>query len=148
MKNPEAIAWAIAAEGYISLRKNHNSLQPRVGLANTKQDFITKFQTMIGGLGRTYYYKHPNPKHKGKWFWELYSTGDCLEFLVDIYDYLPIKKEQADIVIGFCMRALDRTAKTRNLFRGSPEWKSAWSLTTQDMDDYEEMKKLNSRGVQ
>lgn len=148
IQNPEAIAWTIAAEGYISLRKNHNSIQPRVGLANTKEDFIIKFQKMVNGIGRVYYYKHQNPKHSGKWFWELYSTGACLELLVEIYDYLPIKEEQADIVIGFCMRSLDRIAKTRGLSRGSKEWKSAWFLTEQDLSDYERMKVLNSRGAQ
>ena len=147
MKNPEAVAWTIAAEGYISLRKNHNSMQPRVGVANTKEDFIIKFQEMVGDIGRVYYYKHPNPKHSGKWFWELYSTGDCLEFLLDIVDYLPIKQEQANIVITYCFRSLDRMSKTKGMSRGSTIWKESWKLSNEDINDYNLMKELNSRGI-
>jgi len=147
IKNPEAIAWTIAAEGYILLHKNHNSFQPRIGMANTDKEFIYKFQAMAGNTGHVYYYKDKNPKHRGKWFWELYSMGDCLEFLTEILDYLPIKHEQADIIIGYCIRALDKVAKTRGMFRGSPEWRLIWVPSQEDTDDFNKVKELNQRGI-
>jgi len=150
VRNPEAIAWTIAAEGYISLKSNHNSYQPRVGMANTEKEFIDKFYIMVGNIGHIYSYDHHNPRHRIKWFWELYSLGGCLEFLLQIKDYLPIKREQADIVIDYCTRSLNRIDKTNGLFRGSPEWYAAWDFNTNDIEnrlDHERMAELNQRGV-
>ena len=88
MDNPEAVAWVIAAEGYITLMRNHEFVQPRIGVANTQKDFIDKFHEMVGGIGHIYYYKHKNhPEHNGKYFWELYSAGECLDFLLEIGNY-------------------------------------------------------------
>lgn len=69
-----------------------------------------------------------------------------MDFLIEIYDYLPIKQEQTEIVINYCIRALERIKSTRHLHSGSIKWKATWKLTQEDLDDYAKMRELNKKG--
>ena len=71
IKNPEAVAWVMAAEGYISLVAAHNRsgtpyYTPVVQVTNTDKEFIEKFWELTGFYGYIVkrVYKPKSPKHK------------------------------------------------------------------------------------
>jgi len=121
MKNPEAVAWAIATEGSISLvsystpsRNSGNpTIRPYINLGNTNLELVERFRDMVG-YGHVYKRTVAKNGHKPTHYWAAVSLQDCLSFLTEIVDYLPIKSEQAEIVIDFCSRRLKRPLGSRH----------------------------------
>ena len=110
MRNPEAIAWTVAAEGEISLmRTNHGrGIAAVVGVYNTDITFLEQFQRMCNGIGHIHTRGIPKPGNKTSYEWVINSFFVCRDFLLEIVDYLPIKQENAEIVIDFCDRAIEQ----------------------------------------
>ena len=113
-----AVAWTIAAEGTITINPNHQKNRrgyvlalPTIAVSNTERDFLLHFWEMVG-IGRvTKTYQPSNPRRRPITQWFLHSTRGCLVLLEQIYDYLPIKKKQAEIVMKFCRLRLAHKSK-------------------------------------
>jgi len=140
--NPEAVAWTVASEGEISLmRTNHGrGIAAVVNVYNTNRIFLEKFQDMVDGIGAIYTRGARKPGHKQSHEWAINSFATCADFLMDIYDYLPIKQEQAEIVINFCLRAIEQK---RHLSLGRYRPKP----TQEDWDALGRIRVLNKKGV-
>jgi len=102
------VAWTVSAEGTISINARHSVSPhshrfracPIICVSNTEKEFITRFWSLVvvGGI-----YLHKRLKSgKNVWTWSLRSVLGCYTLLSEIKEYLPIKREQADLVIKFC----------------------------------------------
>ena len=102
--NPEAVAWTVAAEGTISVGKSSGKYHyPYVQVTNTSKDFIDKFLEMVDYGNVCFATKIPkNPNHKQAYIWSVRSLAGCLNLLEQILPFLPIKIEQAELVIELC----------------------------------------------
>jgi len=135
MNNPEAVAWTMAAEGSFSIQKVRNSLQPKISINNTKQEFLDKFHTMIGyGSTGTHSWNERNPNWNPIHHWYISSHLDCLRFCAEVYEFMPIKQEQVKLMIEFCSRGVARGHGCQS--KAEPR----------DFEIYEKMKELNKRG--
>ena len=142
MRNPEAIAWTVAAEGEISLmRTNHGrGIAAVVCVYNTDKTFLEQFQKMCGGIGAIYTRGKAKPGNKQSHEWTINSFGICLDFLCEIVDYLPIKQECAEIVINFCLRAIEQKRHlSLGPYRPKPQ--------QEDWDAVDRIRELNMKGV-
>ena len=140
-----AVAWAIAAEGSIHLSvtthanpKYHQTkgIQPLIEIANTKYEFLKILQDYIGGTIVARKMIWPN-----KPIWQLSISGikDIYTLLKQIEPYLPIKKEQARLVMELCILRTDKTTKEGTRKR-IPYQDRVWEIVA-------EMKQLNKRGL-
>jgi len=135
-----AIAWTISAEGTITINPKHQKnphgyalALPVVAVSNTEKDFILRFWEMVGKVGRvTKAYKHKTGL-RPCWQWFLHSTRGCLCLLEQIYDFLPIKKKQAELVMKFCRLRLNHKSKP---------------YTDEEIDLIKEIRTLQHRGKQ
>jgi len=135
MRNPEAVAWTIATEGCIGIYKRTDIktlLRPMISVSNTSLKLVEDFKDLTG-IG--YVTNGTNFKGHPRWNsiyrWEICSYRDCLLFIADIIGYLPIKQEQAKIMLEFCSRGILRN--------GSP-------FEPRDFELCEKIQKLNSGG--
>lgn len=146
MRNPEAVAWVVAAEGCISIyrrvdcrsvySKFHGglvTLRPMVNVSNTKVEFIENFKELAGighvsGGNRMAARSNCNPIYD----WCVSSIEDCFSFVTDIQAFLPIKQEQACVILEFCERSM---------------WRNGSALEDRDFELYEKMRELNRRGT-
>lgn len=114
-----AVAWAIAGEGTITINPSHRKNPsgfllaiPMITITNTEKLFVTEFWRMVGNKGHIFKYSRQKTKGgKDIWSWQLRTIRGCLTLLEQIYNYLPIKKEQAKIVIEFCRLRLEHQSK-------------------------------------
>lgn len=106
--NPEAVAWTIAAEGTISVGRTGKYYYPIVQVTNTSKDFIDKFLDMVDfGTVCKATKRHKNPNYKECHIWAVRNLADCLSLLKQILPFLPIKIEQAELVIELCESRLE-----------------------------------------
>jgi len=139
VSNPEAVAWTIAAEGTITIAMSNSKRKkyyyPSISVSNTSERFILEFKDMTGRYGSSSYkpYSRGNG-HKPCYFWRITKIEDCLDFLTEIVPYLPIKMEQAELVIHYCKRRLAR-------------FKQYNSMEDEDYDIIDRMRELNRRGL-
>lgn len=140
MKNPEALAILIAAEGTISLRKNNkNDFVPIICVYNTEQAIVDYAQAMCGGVGKI------QKQSRTKWFanarpqltWIVVKQEDALAIAKAILPFLPTKQEQCRLLIEFVKLRLAVKKGTR------------WSLPTgtREKEIKERMFILNRKGV-
>jgi hypothetical protein len=108
-----AIAWAIAAEGTITIDPSHSGrsigrirASPVISVSNTEKLFVTEFFKMVGKVGYVSELKKKTRGGKSVWLWSLSSMEGCLKLLEQIYEFLPIKKKQAELVMQFCRSRL------------------------------------------
>jgi len=106
--NPEAVAWAIATEGTISINQTKSCCYPNVNMYNTDRELIEKFWQLAGFYG---YISKPSGYSsklgnrlgwKVRHRWIINKREEVKEFLIEILPYLPTKVMQAKIVIDFC----------------------------------------------
>ena len=146
MTKYDLIAWAIACEGCITLtrqsrdRKSY-ALHPKITFHNTNEGLGLLFQELVGD-GKIHSQRDYSPKHKDRWIWQLSGYKEIKMFLEDIIDYLPIKEEQARIVLEFCSRRLNIKKKGINFKLGQTTW------SEKDEEDRLRINKLNKRGKQ
>jgi midasin (ATPase involved in ribosome maturation) len=143
IRNPEAVAWTIAAEGTISIHRSHSKggvyYYPYITVSNTKKDFIDNFKKLVGDYGSAKYsgsYAHQlkNPKHNPSYFWAITSIRECRLFLNEIIEYLHIKREQAELVVRYCINRINASAHQD-------------SITYEDEAIVNSVQHLNERGV-
>lgn len=138
INNPQAVAWTIAAEGSITIGLTHSKgriyYYPVIEVVTTNKDFINQFWELAGYYGSANYgVEARNPRHKDNYRWGITKVSEALCFLLEIRPYLPIKLEQANLVIEFCQRRLKR-------------WKQRNNLEERDYEIVNEIRKLNKRG--
>lgn len=111
------VAWVIAAEGTISINpkysKNaygHIRACPCLLVANTEESFTREFSKLVG-VGNIVVLRKKTTGLKNVFRWELKSVLGCLRVLEQIYEYLPIKREQAKFVMEFCRSRLSHFNK-------------------------------------
>lgn len=146
MKNPEAVAWFIAAEGCISIYKNLRSgggtyqFVPGVAVGNTDLELLKNFRE-LSGYGSIYNSQsYPQTNWKQSYQWRLQKKDNLIRFLKEIISFLPSKQEQAEIVIQFC----ERRGKRLQRLKPGEYWKPIY-----DEVDYafvERLHVLNKRG--
>lgn len=113
MQNPEAVAWVIATEGSIILKSSYSTsgnstrpyIQSHISVSNTDPNLIEAFRNMVE-YGHTCGPYARGNGCKPHYFWTISSLQNCLSFLTEIAIYLPIKCEQAIIVMDYCERRL------------------------------------------
>lgn len=112
LKNPPSwteeekkiMAWSICWEGCICLTKriddNPQKFQilPYIGIANTNFNLLQKFQDILR-LGSI-------EEHKTHYRTALRRLEECLYFLLNIYEFLPAKREQAFYTIQYIQSRL------------------------------------------
>jgi len=108
INNPQAVAWIIAAEGSISLLRSNNGkgVSAHINVYNTDLRFLEQFMELVDGIGHIYTRGKKLVGKKQSYEWCLSTYSECLNLLTEIYEWLPIKQEQAEIVIDFCFRAI------------------------------------------
>lgn len=109
-----AVAWAIAGEGTISIHmqkdgryatkngKKYLQLAPYVSIVNLKLPFIQRMQEILGGT----MYEEVSPLGKPVYRLLIMGIKDVKILLEQIIDYLPIKQENARLIIEFCSTRL------------------------------------------
>lgn len=140
MRNPEAVAWVVASEGSISLiRANYErSIAPVINVY-TKEEFLTKFKDMVDDVGQIWTRGARKAGNAQSYEWSLNTYATCLNFLLEIYEYLPIKQEQANVVIDFCTRAIEQKRHiSSGRYRPKP--------TQEDWDALDLIHHLNRKG--
>jgi len=113
-----AIAWTIASEGTITInpyfsksRKGYSLAYPTLSVSNTEQEFLRAFHEMVGKIGLITRSSKAVGNRKESGQWQLRSIEGCLRLLEQIFDYLPIKKKQAMIVMEYCRLRLKHMSK-------------------------------------
>lgn len=135
MKKLEVIAWAMASEGSFSIQKVRNSLQPKISINNTDEDYIDKFKELVGFGSSGVHVWNRDTNWKPIHHWYISSFKDCLTFCEPILDYMPIKRRQVELMIMFCKRGVNRISQ------GLPIDDYDWNI-------YDNLKSLNRRGKQ
>lgn len=102
-----AVAWLVAGEGAIMLGaanlKPYSYYAPIVNITNRDLPWLLEVQECMGGrIGNDGWKDNRQPCYT--LFFE--RQTDVLRVLQAIYPYLPIKREQARLVMGFCERRL------------------------------------------
>ena len=148
---PEIIAWSLAWEGWIGLTKCSRSkghamqYTPHITIGNTDIELLKKFRD-ITGCGHIYTY-NTGKTYKSNWrvqaAWQINNTFEVLEFLQEIYGFLPAKQPQANLLMEFCRIRLDRKQKGYKGFN-MRSGINTWSIREEEI--YQELKKLNKRG--
>jgi hypothetical protein len=94
------LAGLIDGEGCITIIGHNGSGAASVIINMTAKDLIYYWHG-VTGLGSIYENKHENkPNWRPTYQWQIRSRQAC-DFLKEIYDYLILKKDQADIVFEF-----------------------------------------------
>lgn len=113
-----AVAWAIAAEGTITINPYHSRSHkgyalayPCIAISNTEKDFVEKFYEIVGRVGIIVRNRRSQGVRKASWQWQLRCIEGCLKLLEQIFEYLPIKKEQATITMEYCRSRLTHLNK-------------------------------------
>lgn len=132
------IAGILDGEGSISIirvKSRSNTYKydfyPKVRVQNTYFPIISWLKEKIG-IGSIYHGKQRNPKWKSLYQWQILSN-QAQELLREVRPYLRIKKELADLVLGF----------RKNEHNGYPRSSEVYQM--QD-ELYYRMKALNKRG--
>ena len=143
-RNSDIIAWFLCGEGCFTLSRYRDNrdkqyyYSSRISVTNTNLKLLKKYKNLIDD-GKIYSY-NPGGTRKERYDWILTSTRDCLIFLQCIYSSLPIKKEQARILIEFCkLRLKDDTTPGQKL-KNNLYYSKYEAL-------YKRMLELNRRGV-
>ena len=132
------IAWCISLEGSIMLTKNRTGYTPIVEFINTNLELINKFYVLMGDTPSHIYRKRYNDGIRSDSYRcrcnHLTVVKDLLE---SIKDYLPSKREQADLLLEFINLRLN--------------CKDSWgsrglSYTTKERDIHIKIKELNKIG--
>lgn len=135
IRKPEVVAWAMASEGSFATLSYRSQLQPKVSINNTDEEYIDKFKELVGfGNSGVHTWNARNSKWKPIFHWYITSYKDCLLFCEAIVDYMPIKKQRAKLMIGFCKNGVERV-------------KSRLPFDEYDWEIYEELRLLNRRGL-
>ena len=139
-----AVAWAIASEGYIGLicckyrppnKPYQKRIQPVIEIANNKYEYLHILQNYIGG---SISQKRTVWPTKPAWRLTICGNYDVYTLLKQIEKHLPIKKEQAKMIMEFCILRMD--ISTRKTVRNMPYQNRVWELV-------EIMRKLNKKGL-
>lgn len=145
-KNAELSAWAIASDGCIAITLGKYKktklgfiLIPSISFCNTSYQFVQKINEMIGG-GITHDDANMQTNRKESWEVRVSGLADVKYLGEKILPFLPIKKEQARLIIEFC------DSRLKVLSQPGFQFKNA-GYTTRELAIYEEMKKLNKRGI-
>jgi hypothetical protein len=110
-ENLLAIAWVVASEGAIFIRRSTSRTRSGeyvyyracIAVANTDKEFMEKFHEMVdfqGYLSKPY--RVDAAIRKPIYYWQITKKNDIKLFLQEILPYLPIKVAQAKAVVDFC----------------------------------------------
>jgi len=113
--------------------KKEFSFQSRACLQMREKFLVEELQEMFGG--KIYQYTPKNPKHSITYKWIVVGR-ECYNFSTKIEKYLLAKNKQASLIISF------QTEK--NLNGNKPLSDERYETYIRN---YEEMKKLNKRGI-
>lgn len=147
-----AVAWALASEGTIGVRiaragGKNPSFIPFLTCTNTNPVFIERFCDAIR-CGRVYFVDRikygDGPQNKDVYIWQLTRTLEVKQVILQIMDHLPIKLEQAKLVLELCdmkiNRAIDKTRYYGN------QHKSSNRNYQRELEIFQTVKSLNKRG--
>ena len=137
----EVMAWTMAWEGCFSIHKisTRPGFVMAVSVDNTDKDLIDNFYKLVG-YGKIYVHRKYHGVWKDLWKWQLTDYSSIKKFCEEILPFLPAKKEQAQLIIGFCSRRLAMSRKGLALKKGANTW------VAEDFQTYYRMKELNKRG--
>jgi hypothetical protein len=141
-KDWNLISWCLALEGSIELRQqtHRGTYTPTLKLYNTNESLVYKFKDLVG-LGNIYKHSYyDNPKFKQSYIWRLQRIDDVKCVLENIIPYLPIKKEQAILLLEYVNLRLSKKDKWFKWYNNG----SSYSDREDEM--FWEMKELNRRG--
>lgn len=96
------VAWSIAWEGHLSLfRQKKGGYAPLAAITNTNRSLLEQFQTLVGAGHVTKFYTYEKG-HRPIGQWKISGAKGVRWLLDQIAGYLPVKKEQALLLLDFC----------------------------------------------
>jgi len=126
------LAGMIDGEGNMRLGKDQkDGLHPRIVVANTHRDAVQKLRE-ITGIGGVYIRENRGTNWKPVWSWNVNGIVDTEAVLVQVKDYLIVKRRQAELLLKFT-----------EIYRSRPSY---GEVTPQIREIDEELRKLNKRG--
>ena len=142
------MAWSIEWEGSISVNRSTRNrkrgswiYQSYVAIGNTREELINAFFSLVG-YGKVSHYKSYVNNCKDTHKWEVKSYSDIKKFCEEVLPFLITKKKQAQLAIEFCNLRMSASRDGICFKKGEN------TRTPREKEIYEEMKKLNSRGME
>jgi nitrogen regulatory protein PII len=143
------LAALIDGEGTLTIAKNifhyeseyrkrgYTTYRPMLAIANTSQELLEVARDMIGA-GKVYppAGKKRKASHKGTYRYILYTYEYLLPLLIEIKDYLIVKKRQCELLIEFIESRLQKGNKGVGV-----------GYSEREIEIYEEVKRLNRKGL-
>ncbi len=133
-------AGVMDGEGTICMCKRNNrehQYLANISIGNTNRKLLEYIfnTTHIGTISSEYEYKENGNNRKNRWIWYL-KKHEMKPYLLQIKDYLIIKKEQAELMLEYL-----KLPSSRHSSISVPE-----KIIIQRIAIYDEMKLLNKRG--
>lgn len=133
------LAAIIDGEGMIRINKAHDRrwsvehyyLAPIISIVNTDAKLMAGIRDMVK-VGRFFKETSRILGHKDKYVYNIASINGCKQILEQIKDGLIVKKRQADAVLKLI---------------AIKETKTTGVVTAEEIELYEEVKRLNARGI-
>lgn len=132
------IAGVVDGEGDISMNraKTCTSLRPLVRISNNSLELVNWLQGRFKGELSIGIVKHRGGNRKDGYSITVWGLTRCLRFLEAISPYLVIKIINADLLMAFCSRRLERISKCGRY----PKYE------TSDFEVYDKLRALNLKG--
>jgi len=105
----KVIAWSLCWEGTITLTFRKGHIKPRISISNTDRSLLLEFQKLLDlGYVTVHHKTRRGVAWRTLWHWRVETWFEVLFLLSEIIDFLPAKKEQAQIVIDFINHRIER----------------------------------------
>ena len=134
-------AGFLDGEGYFTLaivnKGTYDNIIPLISASQVNKLPLTLLQTSYGGTVLPV--KARNSKHRDAWRWTIASRSKVKACLKDIYPFLTVKKQQAELLLEFLSRPAFPGGRNSDLYIPKEEKSKRMSL-------YKSMRMLNKRG--
>ena len=146
----EIIAWTMVWEGCFSLAKSSKNqkgtgtpyYRPSLQITNTNKELLDRFQQVVGCGKIDLRVKEDRKMNcKAKYAWRVNTQKDIKNICESILPFLPAKKEQAELLLEYCILRLNTKLKGVKLIFGET------TRTKREEEIYKRIKELNKRGV-
>ena len=135
------LAGFVDGEGCVSLAwrkvRGKNYITPNIQITNTNKEIIEWIASEIPG--HIHERKEKRVNRKDSWCYQI-SGNKALELIKDIYPYLKVKRQQADVVMGINRIKVGRGLDGRLVRTITPE------IDKQNLDAVMLIRSLNQRG--
>ena len=146
MNKWEILAWSIAWEGCISLAQKRKSYTLCVVIGNTEIELLEKMKSIIG-IGAIFPTNAKHSKGKPSFNWVIAKIKECYFVLNNIKPFMVSKRKKKiiDLALEYCLLSTTKR-KPHHSKRIFKTWKEQ-VRNKRILEIYNEMKKLNKRGV-